>query len=76
MAFGTCRCPWRVQDHISTRFLGSTPSKLLSLFFDDQDKLASAQALPPGSLNIPAAVLIDLKAPPKSYTNKNIQDII
>ena len=84
MASETCKHPCRVQSCISE----PTGSTLLrsSLSFKGLDKLVGAYTLSPRPLNIPtmalgpfnalAVAFVDSKAPPKVYSNKEVQDII
>ena len=84
MAFGTCGRPCRVQGCVS-KPTGSTPSRSLSPF-RGLDELAGAQAPPPWPSNVPVVspgspdvlttALVGFKAPPRVYSNKEVQDII
>ena len=72
MATGTCGRPRRVQGRVS-ELIGSIASRSPSPF-GDPDKLAGAQAPPPDRPNVP--VVAPVGAPPRTYSNEEVQDII
>ena len=72
MATGTCGHPRRVQGRVFEP-IGSTPSRSPSPF-GDPDELAGAQALPLEPPNVP--VIAPVGAPPRTYSNEEVQGII